>query len=245
MSKGAGIVECRIADLLAATRDRALSIEDITDHAFDLRGAKPTRAQRLSATRAAHRLLKRTRETHDRARKLIDQAHQRTKAVIGPDTDSKPYQAHLEADRDFIEGRRLFDQANRVGRFIRTVAVENKPGWRKVEADFWCAETVKQRLYLRPPDVPVRVWAVSLGRGGITWVEAEVLRVTERNVMVRYAGEIARLDRERLWRWWALWRGVMFVSSRTGRIAAELDELWWKRYGASGGVPAVDADAAG
>jgi hypothetical protein len=31
--------------------------------------------------------------------------------------------------------------------------------------------------------------------------------------------------------------GVMFVSSRTGRIAAKLDDLWWKRYGMSGGVP--------
>jgi hypothetical protein len=29
----------------------------------------------------------------------------------------------------------------------------------------------------------------------------------------------------------------MFVSSRTGRIADELDELWHRRYGASGSVP--------
>jgi hypothetical protein len=82
MSKGAGIVERRIADLLAATRDRALSIDEITDHAFELRGAKPTRAQRLSATRAAHRVLKRTRDTYDRGRKLINQAHTRTKAAL-------------------------------------------------------------------------------------------------------------------------------------------------------------------
>jgi hypothetical protein len=53
MSKGAGAVERRIADLLAATRDRALTVDDITDAAFELRGAKPTRAQRLSATGAA------------------------------------------------------------------------------------------------------------------------------------------------------------------------------------------------
>ena len=41
MSKGASIIEPRrITDLLAATRDRALSIEDIiTSHAFDLKGA--------------------------------------------------------------------------------------------------------------------------------------------------------------------------------------------------------------
>jgi hypothetical protein len=43
VSKGAGIIERRIADLLAATRDRALSIDDITDHAFELAGAALTR----------------------------------------------------------------------------------------------------------------------------------------------------------------------------------------------------------
>jgi hypothetical protein len=237
MSKGAGIVERRIADLLAATRDRALSIDEIVDNAYALNGAKPTRAQRLSATRAAHRVLKRTRDIHDRARKLIDQAHARTKATCGPDTDTKAYQAHLEADRDFIEGRKLIDQADRVGLFSRIVRVEDQPGRLKCENDFWIAETVKRRLYFHPPDVPVRVWAVKIGPGGITWAEAEVTKVTERNVVVRYAGEAARLDRDRLWHWWAWWRGVRFVSSRTGRIASELDRAWWQRYGAAGGVP--------
>jgi hypothetical protein len=55
--------------------------------------------------------------------------------------------------------------------------------------------------------------------------------------MVRYAGESARLDRDSLWRWWAFWRGVRFVSSRSGRIASELDRLWQERYGATGGAP--------
>src|SRR5258705_11360955 len=57
MSRGPGAVERRIADLFAATRDRALSIDVITRHAFET--SRPTRAQRLSATRAAHRLLRR------------------------------------------------------------------------------------------------------------------------------------------------------------------------------------------
>lgn len=61
--------------------------------------------------------------------------------------------------------------------------------------------------------------------------------MTARNVMVRYAGETARLDRERLWHWWAFWRAVRFVSSRTGRIASELDEAWRRGYGASGAPP--------
>jgi hypothetical protein len=45
MSRGPGSIEKRIADLLALTRDRALSIDAITDYAFGLGGAKPTRAQ--------------------------------------------------------------------------------------------------------------------------------------------------------------------------------------------------------
>ncbi len=62
MSRGPGTIERRIADLFAATRDRALSVDEITDNAYRLGGARPTRAQRLSATRAAHRLLRRVRE---------------------------------------------------------------------------------------------------------------------------------------------------------------------------------------
>jgi hypothetical protein len=71
----------------------------------------------------------------------------------------------------------------------------------------------------------------------VIWADAEVVRITERNVIVRYAGVTARLDRRSLWYWWAFWRGVQFVSSRTGRIANELDELWQRRYGAAGSVP--------
>jgi hypothetical protein len=242
MSKGAGVVERRIADLLAATRDRALSVEDIADHAFALKGARPTRAQRLSATRAAHRLLKRCRDDHERADKLVGQAHARTKVALGFEDDGRDraqhgaYRARLEADRDFIEGMKLHDRVAKVGSWYRWLPVD-RLGFIRGEHDAWCAETVNRRLYLHPPDVPVRVWAVSLGRGGITWSEAAVLKVTARNVMVRYAGKAARLNREKLWYRWAWWRGVQFVSSRTGRIAAKLDDLWWRRYGASGATP--------
>ena len=55
MSKGPGAIESRIAELFAATRDRGLSVAEIADHAFALKGRPATRAQRLSATRAAHR----------------------------------------------------------------------------------------------------------------------------------------------------------------------------------------------
>lgn len=72
------------------------------------------------------------------------------------------------------------------------------------------------------------------------WFDAEIIRITKRNVIVRYAGVVSRLDRRGLWYWWAFWRGVRFVSSRTGRIAQALDEVWQERYGrAPGAVPPV------
>jgi hypothetical protein len=85
MSRGPGSIEKRIADLLALTRDRVLDIDAITDHAFGLAGAKATRAQRLSATRAAHRVLRRVRENSERSDKLLSRAHANTKAALGRD----------------------------------------------------------------------------------------------------------------------------------------------------------------
>jgi hypothetical protein len=115
--------------------------------------------------------------------------------------------------------------------------IDGRPAeWRRGIFQYWQATATREkRLFFHPPDVPVRVWAVSIQPAGVIWAEAEVLRITERNVMVRYAGELARLDRDRLWHWWAFWRGVRFVSSRTGRIAAELDGIWQERYGYTAG----------
>jgi hypothetical protein len=88
------------------------------------------------------------------------------------------------------------------------------------------------------PDVPVQVFAVTIDLNGVHWFEAEIVRITEINVIVRYGGAVARLHREKLWRHWSWWRGVMFVASRSGRIADELDRLWRDRYGrAEGGPP--------
>jgi hypothetical protein len=87
--------------------------------------------------------------------------------------------------------------------------------------------------------VPVGVWAVSIQRVGVIWADAEVGRITERNVTVRYAGEVVRLDRERLWRSWALWRGVTFVSSRTGRAAQHLEHAAVLYGHAARGVPPI------
>jgi hypothetical protein len=85
--------------------------------------------------------------------------------------------------------------------------------------------------------VPLNVWAVSIQPAGVIWAEAEVGRITERNVTVRYAGEVAGLDRESLWKHWAVWRRVFFVSSRIGHVAQQLDALWQDRYGHTAGGP--------
>jgi hypothetical protein len=199
MSRGPGSIEGRIADLFAATRDHALDIETVTRHAFELRPEQPpTRVQRLSATRAAHRVLRRVRDAHARAWQLID-------------------------------------EAERVGTWAWSL--RGGVGSLGAETDFWQVITLKGRLYFHPPDVPMQVWAVTIDRDGVHWFPAEVIRVTARNVAVRYRGEVARLDRQKLWRLWAWWRGVRFVSSRTGRIAAALDEAWWKRFGTAGAPP--------
>ena len=243
MSKGPGTIESRIADLFAATRDRALSIDEITDNAYGLGGARPTRAQRLSATRAAHRLLRRVHELDEGRNKLKAEAHANTKAALDrtrqqdPLNPDREYSDRLKADPAYRRAEKLDKEVHRIGIWMRLVRTD-RPGYLKAEDDFWSTSSVKGRLYFHPPDVPVVVWAVSIGRGGITWTEADVTKVTERNVMVRYAGETARLDRRGLWVSWAWWRGVMFVSSRTGRIAEKLDRLWQERYAASGG-PAV------
>lgn len=80
--------------------------------------------------------------------------------------------------------------------------------------------------------------ACSIQPVGVIWADAEIIRITERNVMVRYRGELARLDRWRLCLSLACWRGVMFASSRTGRVAHRLDEIWQDQYRrAAGGVP--------
>jgi hypothetical protein len=95
MSHGPGIIERRVAELFAATTGsnlpfskqveiipRLLSVADIADYAFDLKGRPAMRAQRLSATRAAHRLIARAKETDAKAHKLISQAHRETEAAI-------------------------------------------------------------------------------------------------------------------------------------------------------------------
>jgi hypothetical protein len=235
----------------AATRGRALSIAEIADHAFELNGAPANRKQRLSATRAAHRVVKRVRESDERRDRLMAEAHTQTKAALGRERRPPRYDAAADAyisDTEYDtllaglpawrESKKLFEYFWRIGIWPRFLQGES-PGTVRSEDDHWSTSTKDGRLYFHPPDVPIEVWAVAIDKTGVHWFDAEVIRVTERNVMVRYRDVVARLDRERLWRSWARWRGVQFVSSRTGRIAKALDEIWWRRYGATGGAPPV------
>jgi hypothetical protein len=239
MSKGPGTIERRIADLFAATRDRALDISEIARYAFELSAEQqPTRTQRLSATRAAHRVVRRAKDAHARAQALVNAAHAKVKATLGRDRGGvdQEYDTLLDCQPAMKAARALLDAAERVGSWDRLVR-SNRPGYIKLETDFWGATTLKGRLYFHPPDVPVRVWAVEINRTGVHWFEAEVTKVTATNVMVRYSGVTARLNREKLWYWCAWWRGVRFVSSRTGRIANALDEQWHRRHGKVGSAP--------
>ena len=247
MSRGPGSIEARIGDLFAASQDRALSVDEIAAHAFALDGKRPTRAQRLSTIRAAHRVIRRTREMEEQRQPLLRAAAERVRAVLGREKDASQAehderQKLLRADPQWKRADQLFDAAWRIG---------FKSRWRHegsryfhIDTEYWRATTIGKgrgaKLWFHAPDVPLQVWAVEIDHFGVHWFDAEVVQVTKRNVSVRYAGEPARLDREQLWRHWAWWRGVMFVSSRSGYVAGKLDEIWRERYGhAAGGVPPV------
>jgi hypothetical protein len=114
MSKGPGAIERRIADLFAATRDRALSIDDVTAAAFRLRGKTPTRAQRLSATRAAHRLLRRVREANALHSDIVGQAHDAAGAKLGSESHDD-YWREVEGHPRWAEGEQLWKFVERIG----------------------------------------------------------------------------------------------------------------------------------
>jgi hypothetical protein len=241
MSAGPGATENRIAALFAATKNRALSVADIADHAFELAGRPATREQRLSATRAAHRLVRRMKETSAWHRRLINDAHREAKAALGRARDypDPEYDAALNANSSYLRAEKLYTFREQFDFWTRYVKVDHD-SWRLESEEFWRATAKNRRIHFHRPDVPVSIHAVSIQPAGVIWADADICRITERNVTVRYAGEVARLNRESLWRHWALWRGVMFVSSRTGRVAQQLDAMWQHRYGhTTGGVPPV------
>jgi hypothetical protein len=261
MSQGPGRIETQIADLFAATRDRALSVAEIANHAFDMGGGTQTRSQRLSATRAAHRLIRRMKWANEMADKLYAMARLEADAAVGPRPEqpptprstagweafgaaleaykaaTAPWDAAFKASKSHQRAESLKAYVKQFGDWVRIVRAGR--GRLRLEPHYWRATLDESgTLYFHPPDVPIQVWAVSVQRAGTIWVEAEIVRIAERFVTVRYAGELARLHREKLWHAWAWWRGVMFVSHRDGAAAQYLDDLWQRRYGhAAGGVP--------
>ena len=103
-------------------------------------------------------------------------------------------------------------------------------GWRTTE-------TKDRRLWFHPADYPVRVWAVAIRPEGVVWADAEIVGIDNTYVRVRYQGEPARLDREKLARSWTLYRNVFFTSARSGYAARSFDEMWRQRYWRPGTAP--------
>jgi hypothetical protein len=139
------------------------------------------------------------------------------------------------ADRAFALNGKPASRAQRSS----TIRAAHRQTVRRV---LWRATTIGKgrgaKLWFHPDDVPVQVWAVTIDRSGVHWFEVEAItRMTARNVMVRNGGAVARLDRATLAMGSVWWRGVRFVSSRTGFAAMMLDAIWWERYGTAGSVP--------
>ena len=224
MSKGPGAIESRIADLLAATRDRALSVTEIADYAFEMGGGTPTRAQRLSATRAAHRILRRIKASDEWASKFYAVARLEAEAAgavrsTAPEVPrrardwSAAYKAYDAARKVWADAEARYDAVFKATESIAApralhAYVDRFGSWMRIHPRIH-RDRHPQRVRIlardarrkRNPLLSIRPTSrASLGRvdpaAGVIWVEAEVDRITERNVIVRYAGETARLDRE-------------------------------------------------
>jgi hypothetical protein len=160
MSRGPGTIERRIADLSAATRDRGLDIETIARHAFNLRPEQaPTRVQRLSATRAAHRVVRRQHEMHARANKLRAQAFEAVTAKLGRGRGPYPdqeYDDRLHAEPAWKAAKALDGEMRRIG--VRGLLWRgDRPGHFIAETVHWRVITLKRRLSFYPADVPAEV----------------------------------------------------------------------------------------
>jgi hypothetical protein len=163
------------ADLFAANQNRALSIDEVTRHTFDLGAQAPNRAQRLSATRAAHRVIRRTREMDEARGPLLDEAEQRICAALGREHNNTieeyaEYSALRKADPAWRKAKRLFEAAYRIG-FKSRFGIEKHGQYVYVNTEYWRAITVGKgrgaKLWFHAPDVPIQVWAVKLDRGDV------------------------------------------------------------------------------
>jgi hypothetical protein len=153
MSKGPGTIEKRIADLFAATKDRALSVADIADHAFELAGRPATREQRLSATRAAHRLLRRMKDVRAQCRQLRAEAHRAAEAAFRrarpgytEDEDGRrEYDKTLEATPAWQRADKLYSWGKQFGFWTRSIKA-GSDSYRLESEEFWRATTKDRRI---------------------------------------------------------------------------------------------------
>lgn len=252
MSKGSGRVERRIGELFAATKGRALSVSDLAAYAFELAdGVAPDRKQRLSATRAAHRLLRRAAAATEALEIAFDRVMAETATIIG-----RPPGGRGREKVYFSVGSRFVAVDNAFYEAMNTAP--SWPAWRQawpamqrekdrfdgtlVNRGGWGAtETKDRRLWFHPTNFPVRVWAIAIRPEGVAWADAEILGIDNTYVRVRYRGVPARLDREKLARSWTLYRNVYFTSSRSGYAARSFDEMWRQRYWRRPGTAAPPA----
>jgi hypothetical protein len=241
MSRGPGRLERAITELFNATEDKALSIGEICDVAFQLGGLTASRAQRLSATRAAHRLLDRCHEQAQAEAQAFSQAHAAATQILGRgpkrrrdvcffvgssiravDEEFAKVMTATAPWRAWLAAWQAYRPFNNFGRYPK-----------------WCTtETADRRLYFHPANFAVRVWVVDIVRAGVLWAEVESIdKIDEENVYVNYAGATARLNRRRLHNHWALWRGLYFTNQRAGYAAQMFDAIWRDRYWHLGDVP--------
>jgi hypothetical protein len=243
MSKGSGRIERRIGELFAATKDRALSVGDLASYAFELTdGVPPNRKQRLSATRAAHRLLRRAATTVEAVETALDRVIAETAAIIGRPPGGRGRETvYFSTGSRFVAVDEAFSEAMETApswpawkqawpalererkRFGGVLVDQWRGGWR-------ATETKNRRLWFHPADYPVRVWAVAIRPEGVAWADVEIAGIDNTYVRVRYNGEPARLVREKLAHGWTLYRNVLFTGSRSGYAARSFDEMWRQRY---------------
>jgi DnaJ-like protein len=255
MSRGHGKVERRVGELFATTKDRALSVGDLARHAFTLGpDAAPDRKQRLSTTRAAHRLLQRAAAAVEAVEIALDRVIAETAAKLGREPGGRG-EHYYSAGRHFVAVDSAFAEAMKSApswpareqawqamdrerkRFdgVLVTTPTGRGGWRTTE-------TEGRRLWFHPADFPVRVWAVAIRPEGVVWADTEITGIAENEVRVRYSGASARLDRAKLARSWTLYRNVFFTSARSGYAARSFDQMWQQQFwrpGSSGAPPVL------
>ena len=191
MSRGPGSVERKITDIWAVSDAVAYTVAILAWRVFGLEpGTKPTRAQRISVLRAARRVLKRREDEACREGRRFHEKWEAANAKTEDELGRKRFK------------RRRWDSAYEMALARHLKEAEKADPRPKKKRDDrilgWHEGKRARQVVFHHYCTPLEVWAVRVQPAGVAWAPAEIVRITERNVMVRYAGEIARLDRFRL-----------------------------------------------